>query len=302
MQTVSPENTKLGWIGTGRIGLAMCGHLLKQGYPISLFNRTKQKALELIDRGAAWADSPRQVAEESDVVFTIVGNPTDVREVVLGQDGVLAGAGKNNTIVDMTTSQPSLALEIASAAAKKGVATIDAPVSGGDVGARNATLSIMVGGAKEAVDRVMPLFEAMGKTIVHQGGPGAGQHAKAVNQILITGTMTALCEGLVYANKAGLDATTLLHSVSSGAAGSWSLSNLAPRILEGNFDPGFSIEHFIKDMQIALAEAERLNLAMPGVTLAHQLYSAAEANELGGLGTHALYLELARMSGVDEQA
>ena len=295
---LTPENTRIGWIGTGVMGRSMCGHLMQGGYQMTLFNRTAAKANELVACGARLVNSPRQVAEQSDVVFTIVGFPADVESVILGPEGVLSGASAGMTIVDMTTSQPSLAEKIASQASTQDVASIDAPVSGGDLGAKNAALSIMVGGEAEAVARVTPLFELMGKTIVHQGGPGRGQHAKMVNQTLIASGMIAVCEGLLYASKVGLDLPTVLKSVSSGAAGSWSLSNLAPRMIDGDFDPGFFVEHFIKDMRIALEEAAEMNLCLPGLALAHQLYQAVAAQGHQKDGTQALLLALAKMNEV----
>ncbi|NLX96219.1 MAG: NAD(P)-dependent oxidoreductase [Rhodopirellula sp.] len=291
--------TRIGWIGTGVMGSSMCGHLLQAGFAATVFTRTRAKAESLLARGAQWADSPKAVAEASDVIFTIVGYPADVRAVVLGPDGVLAGCKAEDILVDMTTSQPSLAAEIASAAAAKRVHAIDAPVSGGDIGAREARLSIMIGGETEAVEAVRPCFERMGKTIVHQGGPGAGQHTKMVNQTLIAGNMIGVCEALLYAYRAGLDLETVLESVASGAAGSWSLSNLGPRIIANHFEPGFFVEHFIKDMGIALEESKRMGLSMPGLALAHQLYLSLQAIGHGRDGTHALELALAAMSGVD---
>ncbi len=277
----------------------MCGHLLDAGFATTIFNRTKSKAQGLLDVGAAWAENPKAVAKASDVIFTIVGYPADVREVVLGPDGVLAGCSSGKMVVDMTTSAPSLAIEIAEAARQIGAYGIDAPVSGGDVGARRAQLSIMIGGDREAVDALRPCFEAMGKTIVHQGGPGAGQHTKMVNQTLIASGMVGVCEGLLYGYKAGLDLQTVMKSVSSGAAGSWSLSNLGPRIIDGNFDPGFFVEHFIKDMGMALDESRRMGLSMPGLALAQQLYLSLKAQGHARDGTHALQLALAKMSNVD---
>src|SRR5207244_5384004 len=242
-----------------------------KGYAATVSNRSKDKAQPLLDAGAAWADTPRGVAERSDVVFAIVGFPRDVREVFLGKDGALAGIKTGGVLVDMTTSEPSLASEIAEAAKGKGVASVDAPVSGGDVGAKNAALSIMVGGEADALEAVRPLLECMGKTIVHQGPAGAGQNTKMVNQILIAGNMMGVCEALLYAYRAGLDPTTVLQSVGGGAAASWSLNNLGPRIIDRNFEPGFYVEHFIKDMGIALDEARRMKLALPGLGLAAQL-------------------------------
>ena len=239
------------------------------------------------------------MAEHSDVVFTIVGFPRDVREVMLGADGALAGSAPGHVLVDMTTSEPSLAIEIADQAAARGVHSIDAPVSGGDVGAREARLSIMIGGQRDVVEALQPCWQAMGKTIVYQGRPGAGQHTKMVNQTLIATNMIGVCEALLYAYRAGLDLPTVMKSVASGAAGSWSLSNLGPRIIEDHFEPGFFVEHFIKDMGIALAEANRMRLALPGLALAKQLYQALEAQGHGKDGTHALQLALASLSGID---
>jgi 3-hydroxyisobutyrate dehydrogenase len=277
----------------------MCGHLLAKGFKATIFSRTKEKAAGLLAKGAAWGASPREVAERSDVVFSIVGFPADVRSVTLGDEGSLAGCRAGSILVDMTTSEPSLAVEIAEKAKAKGVHSVDAPVSGGDVGAREARLSIMIGGEKEVVEALRPCFEAMGKTIVHQGGPGAGQHTKMVNQILIATNMIGVCEALLYGYKAGLDLNTVLQSVGPGAAGSWSLANLGPRIIQNNFGPGFFVEHFIKDMGIALEESKRMGLAMPGLALAHQLYVALKAQGHGRDGTHALELALAGMSGID---
>jgi len=296
---VTPGKTPLGFIGTGVMGRSMCGHLIDAGFSATVFNRTRDKAEPLLGKGAAWADSPKAVAEASDVVFAIVGYPRDVRGVFLGDDGVLAGCRAGNIVVDMTTSEPSLAVEIAEAAAKIGVAAIDAPVSGGDVGAREARLSIMIGGDQEAVDALRPCWQAMGKTIVHQGPPGAGQHTKMVNQVLIATGMIGVCEALLYGYKAGLDLETVMQSVASGAAGSWSLSNLGTRMIANNFDPGFFVEHFIKDMGIALGESKRMGLSLPGLALAHQLYLAVMAQGHGRDGTHALMLALAKLSDVD---
>ena len=281
------------------MGKSMCGHLLSAGYSVTVFNRTKEKASDLFTAGAKWAESPRQVAEQSDVIFSIVGYPHDVQSVLLGDDGALHGCTEGNIIVDMTTSKPSLAIEIAELANRRGVGSIDAPVSGGDIGAKNATLSIMIGGEEDAVTAVTPAFHAMGKTIVHQGEAGAGQHTKMVNQTLIATGMIGVCEALLYGYKAGLDLETVLKSVGSGAAGSWSLSNLGPRIIDNNFDPGFYVEHFIKDMGIALEEAKRMNLSLPGLALGLQLYQSVQAIGHGRSGTHALQLALAQMSGTN---
>jgi 3-hydroxyisobutyrate dehydrogenase len=288
--------TSLGWIGTGIMGRSMCGHLLAKGHPVTVHSRTKARADGLIEQGARWADSAAQVAAAADIVFTMVGFPADVRDVYFGDAGVLHSLPSGAIAVDMTTTEPSLAIEIARAATAKGAAAVDAPVSGGDVGARNATLSIMVGGDATAVARVTPLFEIMGKNIVHQGGPGAGQHTKMCNQIVIAGTMIGVCESLLYGTRAGLNLETMLGSIRSGAAGCWTLENLAPRVLKRNFDPGFVVEHFIKDMGIALAEASRMKLAMPGLALVNQLYVAVQAQGHGRKGTHALMLALEHLN------
>lgn len=298
---ISPETTRLGWIGTGVMGASMAGHLLDAGYAVTLFNRTKKKAASLLERGATWADSPKEVAEPSDVVFSIVGYPEDVREVVLGETGALAGAKAGSVLVDMTTSQPSLAVEIAEQAKAKGVVSVDAPVSGGDIGARNGTLSIMIGGDTAAVESLKPLWEIMGSTWVHQGPAGAGQHTKMVNQTLVAGVMISACEALLYGYKSGLDLETVLKSVAPGAAGSWTLSNLGPRIIAGNFEPGFFVEHFLKDIKIVLEEARRMQLSLPGLALAEQLYQSVAAQGHARDGTHSLMLALAKMSGVDWQ-
>ncbi len=296
---IAPGQTRIGWIGTGVMGSSMCGHLIDKGFSATVFSRTQAKAEGLLAKGAQWVDSPKAVAEQSDVIFSIVGFPRDVREVILGAEGALAGCESGNILVDMTTSEPSLAVEIAEAAGQKGVYSVDAPVSGGDVGAKKGMLSIMIGGDKEIVDALRPCWDAMGKTIVHQGGPGAGQHTKMVNQTLIATNMIGVCEALLYAHRAGLELNTVMESVASGAAGSWSLSNLGPRIIDNNFDPGFFVEHFIKDMGIALDEANRMGLALPGLALAKQLYLALQAQGHGRDGTHALQLALARLSAID---
>jgi 3-hydroxyisobutyrate dehydrogenase len=297
---MTEPQVRVGWIGTGVMGGAMCGHLLAAGYPVTVFNRTRGRAESLLDAGAAWADSPAEVAAAADVVFSIVGFPSDVREVVLGGDGVLAGAGPGTVLVDMTTSEPSLAREIDEAARARGVEALDAPVSGGDVGARNATLVVMVGGAEAAFERVRPLLEKLGQTIVLEGGPGAGQHTKMVNQIAIASGMIGVCEALLYAYRAGLDVGRVLETISGGAAGSWSLTNYAPRVLRGDFAPGFKVDHFVKDLRIALDEAARMKLPLPGLALAQQLYVAVQANGHGQLGTHALVKALAALAAVDE--
>lgn len=293
----SPEVTRIGWIGTGVMGASMCGHLLAKGYAVTVTTRTRSRAERLLDAGATWADTPAEVAAATDVVFSMVGYPSDVREIVLGADGALRTARPGAILVDMTTSEPSLAVEIGAAAAERGVHALDAPVSGGDVGARNATLSIMVGGPADVVDAVRPCFETMGTTIVRQGGHGTGQHTKMVNQILVASGMVAMSEGLAYAYRVGLDLDQVLASVASGAAGSWALSNLAPRVVGEDFAPGFFVDHLVKDLGIALAEAERAKLALPGLALANQLYVALQAQGRGRNGTQALVHALASLSG-----
>ncbi len=293
-----PGKTRIGWIGTGVMGRWMCQHILTKGFSATVYNRSADKAQPLVEAGARLASTPKEVAEQADIVFAIVGFPKDVREVFLGADGALAGAKAGVVLVDMTTSEPSLAKEIYEAAKAKGVASLDAPVSGGDVGAKNAALSIMIGGDKDVVAAVQPVFECMGKTIIHQGAPGAGQHTKMVNQILISSNMIALCEGLLYGYKAGLDLETVFKSVSVGAAGSKALEVLGPRMMARNFEPGFYVEHFIKDMGIALAEAEKMNIALPGLGLAKQLYEAVRAQGYGRKGTQALLLALEHLNNV----
>jgi 3-hydroxyisobutyrate dehydrogenase len=280
------------------MGASMSGHILDAGYPVTVFSRTKEKAQPLLDRGARWAGSPREAADASDVVFTMVGFPPDVREVYFGSRGVLGAAKLPAILVDMTTTEPSLAREICDAAAAKGAHAVDAPVSGGDVGARNRSLSIMIGGEAEAVAAIMPLLQILGKNIVHQGGPGAGQHTKMCNQIVIAGTMIGVCESLLYGYRAGLNLESMLASIRSGAAGCWTLENLAPRVLKRNFEPGFIVEHFVKDMGIALEEARRMRLSLPGLALVHQLYVAVEAQGHARRGTHALMLALEQISNV----
>ncbi len=293
------DKPAIGWVGTGVMGVSMCGHVLDAGYPVTVTTRTKAKAANLIARGATWAATPAEVAAASDMSFAIVGFPEDVRQVFLGPDGLLEGASAGDVLVDMTTSEPALAIEIAGTCAERGVEAIDAPVSGGDIGARNGTLSIMIGGDPDPVEQVRPVFETMGKTIVRQGGPGAGQHTKAVNQILIATGMIGLSEALLYGQQAGLDLDTVMGSVSGGAAGSWSLSNYGPRMLGGDFEPGFFVDHFVKDMAIALREAASMKLPAPGLAMAHELYVSLQAQGLGRKGTQSLILALAHLAGVE---
>lgn len=299
MTLLEPGSARIGWIGTGVMGASMAAHLLAAGHPISVYTRTRERATALLEQGALWAASAAELGATCDVVFTMVGFPADVRDVVLGCDGLLTTARPGSVLVDMTTSEPSLAREIHAAATARGIESLDAPVSGGDVGARNAALSIMVGGDEETFARVRPLLELLGTTIVHQGPAGAGQHTKMVNQTLIATGMIGVCEALLYAVKAGLDPETVLESVSGGAAGSWSLSNYAPRMLRGDFAPGFFVEHFIKDLGIILEEARRMNLKLPGVELAELLYRELAAQGHERSGTQSLVLALAKMNGIE---
>jgi 3-hydroxyisobutyrate dehydrogenase len=286
---MSNNNTTIGFIGIGVMGKSMAGHLLKAGYPLHVYNRTRSKTDSLVAEGAGWEESPGAVAAASDVVITIIGFPQDVEAVYLGEDGIIAHAKPGAVLVDMTTSSPKLAVQIAEAAHARGLETLDAPVSGGDLGAREARLSIMVGGDESAFTRMKPIFEIMGKNIVYQGPAGSGQHTKMANQIAIAAGMLGVCEAVAYAEESGLDPTRVLESISSGAAGSWSLSNLAPRIVDRNFDPGFFVKHFIKDMTIALEEAESMGLTMPGLTAAKARYKELAAKGGGDLGTHGLF-------------
>jgi 3-hydroxyisobutyrate dehydrogenase len=288
---------RIGWIGTGVMGQSMAGHLQQAGHTLAVFNRTRDKARGLLGAGAAWCASPRAVAEASEVVFSMVGFPHDVEQTYLAPDGVLSAGTLPRVVVDMTTSQPALARRLAKAAAACGVRSLDAPMSGGDVGARNATLAIMVGGDRSAFEEVLPLFRAMGQNIAHLGPPGAGQHTKMCNQILIAGNMIGVCEALLYAARSGLDRQAVIEIVGKGAAGSWSINNLGPRIVAGNYAPGFFVEHFIKDMGIALDEARAMGLALPGLALVHQLYLAVKAQGFGRDGTQALMKALLSLNG-----
>ncbi len=289
----------IGWIGTGVMGKSMCAHILNAGYSVSVYNRTKEKADDLVQIGAIWCSSPKEVAEKSDILFTIVGFPLDVEEVYLGENGILKTIKKKSIIVDMTTSEPSLAQRIYNEAKKLGVSSLDAPVSGGDVGAKNGTLAIMIGGDKEAYETVLPFFNLMGKNISYMGKEGAGQHTKMSNQILIASTMIGTIESLLYAYKAGNDLNEVINVIGKGAAECWSINNLGPRIAKSNFEPGFFIKHFVKDMGIALKEAKLMNLSLPGLALAYQFYMYAMALGLENLGSQGLYKVLGKMNGLD---
>ncbi|XP_031479347.1 probable 3-hydroxyisobutyrate dehydrogenase-like 1, mitochondrial [Nymphaea colorata] len=294
---INPSTTKIGWIGTGVMGRSMCGHLLSAGFSVTVFNRTPSKAQSLVDAGASLADSPLAVAARSDVVFTIVGYPADVREVILGASGVLRSLRPGGVVVDMTTSDPSLAREVASAASAIGCSSVDAPVSGGDRGARSGTLAIFAGGDEAVVRRMTPLWSCMGK-VNYMGGPGLGQFAKLGNQITIATTMVGLVEGMLYAHKAGLDVALYLDAIAGGAAGSKSLDLYAKRILKRDFEAGFFVNHFVKDLGICLRECERMGLSLPGLALAHQLYLSLKAHGEGDLGTQSLILVLERLNNM----
>ncbi|HSK48527.1 MAG TPA: NAD(P)-dependent oxidoreductase [Coriobacteriia bacterium] len=288
--TTEASATKVAFVGTGVMGSSMAGHLLDAGYPVTVYNRTKAKAQPLLDRGAAWAGTAGDAAAAADVVITIVGYPADVEEVYLGAGGILERAREGALLIDMTTSAPSLAQRIARKAAVRGLRPLDAPVSGGDIGARNATLTIMVGGDAGAFADAEPVLRVLGRSVVRQGGPGAGQHAKMANQIAIAGSMFATVEMLAYARAVGLDPATVLESVTAGSAASWSLENLAPRILRDDFAPGFYVKHFVKDLRIALVAAEAVGATLPGLDLAKRMYEHLEASGGGELGTQALWL------------
>lgn len=281
------------------MGLTMAGHLINAGHQLSVHSRTKAKAKPLLDRGASWAESPAAAAEGANVAISMVGFPEDVEAVHLGPHGTLSAVRMPRLIIDMTTSRPSLAVQVHESARAKGIGSIDAPVSGGDVGAKQAALSIMAGGDRSDFDSALPILSLLGKQVVYQGGPGAGQHTKMVNQILIATTMIGVCEGLLYACKAGLDPATVIQSVGSGAAGSWTINNLGPRIIRRDFNPGFYVEHFIKDLGIALEEAARMQLNLPGLTLARTLYEQVSNLGYSRQGTQALYLALERMNGIE---
>lgn len=289
---------KIGWIGTGVMGNAMCGHLLDAGHQLSIFNRTRDKAANLMTRGARWYDTPADVARHSDTVFTIVGYPQDVEQVYFGDQGILPAAGAGATIVDMTTSSPDLAVRIYQAAAERDVSALDAPVSGGDIGAREATLAIMVGGDKPRFETIRPLFENMGRNISYMGPAGSGQHTKMCNQILVAGNMIGMVESMLYAHRSGMDQKAVIDVIGKGAASSWAVNNIGPRIVQNDFTPGFFIKHFVKDMGIALDECRRMNLTLPGLALVNQFYIAAMAQGEGDLGTQGLYRILARLNHV----
>jgi 3-hydroxyisobutyrate dehydrogenase len=288
---ISPLNPPctVAFIGTGVMGSSMAGHLQKAGHRLSVFSRTRSKSQPLLDGGATWCDSPGAAAAQADAVVTIVGMPSDVESVYLGKGGIVESARPGTVLIDMTTSSPQLAQRIAQAGEARGQHVLDAPVSGGDIGAREARLSIMVGGSTQAFDAAKPMFDRMGKSVIRQGGPGAGQYTKMCNQIVIANNMLGVCESLAYAIRAGLDPNVVLQSISTGAAGSWSLANLGPRMLKGDFAPGFFVKHFIKDMKIAIESAREMKLDLPGLTQACRLYEQLAARGGENDGTQALF-------------
>lgn len=286
---LTKENAVIGFIGTGVMGKSMAMNLLKAGFPVYVYSRTKEKADDLVENGAIWADTPKVIAEKANVIITIVGYPKDVEEVYLGKNGLIPNGKENTYLIDMTTSTPSLAIKLYDAAKEKGIHTLDAPVSGGDIGARDAKLAIMVGGDQKDFDAVLPILNVLGTNIVYQGKPGSGHHTKMCNQIVIASNMIGISEAVVYALKSGLDPENVLKSITSGAAGSWGLSNLAPRMIHGDFEPGFYIKHLIKDINIAIDEAEKMGMETPGLSLSRSLYNKLAENGLENKGTQALF-------------
>ena len=279
---------KIGFIGVGVMGKSMVRNLIKQGFEVSIYARTKAKVTDVLSDGALWCDTIAECAANRDAVITMVGYPKDVEEVYFGENAILANASQGCVLIDMTTTSPQLSIRIEAAAKEKGLKALDAPVSGGDVGAKNATLSIMVGGEKETFEQCLPIFQAMGTTILYEGKAGTGQHTKMANQIALGGAIAGVCEAMTYAKKVGLDLQTMLDSISQGAAGSWQMSNMAPRMLKGDFDPGFFVKHYIKDMNIAIEEATQVDLTMPVLQEVHDMYQALDDQGMGDLGTQAL--------------
>ena len=293
------EKPRAGWIGTGVMGFSMASRILEAGFPLTVYSRTKSKAKPLLDQGAEWADNPREVALVSDIVFSIVGFPADVEEVMIGEHGALKGLRKGGILCDMTTSSPELAKKIAMRADSVGCFSLDAPVTGGDVGAKNGTLSIFVGGNKDAYERVLPCFQAMGKNFLYCGGPGQGQQAKLANQIAVAGVMFSVCESMFYAREAGLDVIKWLELVVPGAAGSVAMNTLGRRLLKADFEPGFFIDHFVKDLGLCLDECRKMGIVLPGLSLADQFYRMTQAQGNGKSGTQRLIETIAKLSGED---
>ncbi|AFM41260.1 beta-hydroxyacid dehydrogenase, 3-hydroxyisobutyrate dehydrogenase [Desulfosporosinus acidiphilus SJ4] len=293
------QNSKIGFVGTGVMGKSMAGHLLMAGYEVNIYTRTKNKAESLLNAGAVWRETVQQLAENSDIIVSMVGYPKDVEEIYFGEHGIINHAKSGSFLIDMTTSSPSLAAKLYQEALAKGMYALDAPVSGGDVGAKEARLAIMVGGDEEVFNVLVPILNYLGKNIVYQGKAGAGQHTKMCNQIAIASNMIGVCEAMAYAQKSGLNPDTVLKSIASGAAGSWSLSNLAPRMLANDFAPGFYVKHFIKDMTIALGAAKEMGLLTPGLELAKSLYEKLAAEGEENSGTQSLYKLYTSLSSVN---
>ncbi|EMK1084489.1 NAD(P)-dependent oxidoreductase [Listeria monocytogenes] len=279
---------KIGFVGTGVMGSSMAGHLLEAGYEVLVYTRTKTKAEDLLDKGALWVETPGELANKVDILISMVGYPKDVEELYLGENGFLENLAVGTVAIDMTTSSPALAKKMAEFGREKGIGVLDAPVSGGDIGAKNGTLSIMIGGSEDVFLKVKPIFDILGSSVILQGDAGAGQHTKMVNQIAIASNMIGVTEAIIYAEAAGLNPSRVLDSISGGAAGSWSLANLIPRVLKDDFSPGFFIKHFIKDMGIAISEAKQMGLELPGLTLAEKMYQTLAEQGLSEEGTQAL--------------
>ncbi|EAC8348933.1 TPA: NAD(P)-dependent oxidoreductase [Listeria monocytogenes] len=279
---------KIGFVGTGVMGSSMAGHLLEAGYEVLVYTRTKTKAEDLLEKGALWIKTPGELANKVDILISMVGYPKDVEELYLGENGFLENLAVGTVAIDMTTSSPALAKKMAEFGREKGIGVLDAPVSGGDIGAKNGTLAIMVGGSEDVFLKVKPIFDILGSSVILQGDAGAGQHTKMVNQIAIASNMIGVTEAIIYAEAAGLNPSSVLDSISGGAAGSWSLANLIPRVLKDDFSPGFFIKHFIKDMGIAISEAKQMGLELPGLTLAGKMYQTLAEQGLSEEGTQAL--------------
>lgn len=290
MDSIQLKGLNIGFIGIGVMGKSMAKHLMNAGATLHIYNRTKEKAQELIELGAKWYETPRILAPNCEVICTMVGYPSDLEEVFFSEIGLLNSAKEGTTFIDFTTSTPTLAQKIENETQAKGMKSLDAPVSGGDLGAREARLAIMVGGDEETFNKMLPIFDVLGKNIIFHGKAGSGQHVKMCNQIAIASGMLGVCEALAYSKAAGLDGEKVLGSISTGAAGSWSLSNLAPRVLKGDFEPGFYIKHFIKDMKIAIEEAEKMGINLPGLALAKKCYEELSEKGLDEKGTQALYM------------
>ncbi len=280
---------KIGFIGMGVMGAAMADHLLVAGHELFVYNRTKAKAEALIQKGATWCEDVKTVAKETSLIFTIIGMPTDVESVYLGEEGLVQHAKANSILVDMTTSSPELAKKIATAATLKNIICLDAPVTGGDIGAKNATLTMMVGGEEAAFNEIKSILDLMATTIVYMGQSGSGQHAKMANQVAISGAVLGMAESLSYAKHANLDLESMLKILTSGSAASWQLQNMGPRILNHDYDPGFYIKHFIKDMNIALDESQQMGAQLTGLALALSIYKQLQDDGHENLGTQGIF-------------